>query len=136
MILRRSRFIHQLPVGKDRSLIVHAISQMRLPANGEISALLDYFAEPRRIPGDCEAMMALFPDARDKLTNLRDVVERTVLDLLARQILTEKTPEEELAAVGAELAPRHGRDPAEMLERYRRSKKEGAASYWAATSPA
>src|ERR1700735_1740459 len=131
MILRRSRFIHQLPVGKDRSLIVHAISQMRLPANGEISALLDYFAEPRRIPGDCEAMMALFPDARDKLTNLRDVVERTVLDLLARQILTEKTPEEELATVGAELAPRHGRDPAEMLERYRRSMKEGAASYWA-----
>src|SRR3984885_13415085 len=132
MILRRSRFIHQLPVGKDRSLIVHAISQMRLPANGEISALLDYFAEPRRIPEDCEAMMALFPDARDKLTNLRDVVERTVLDLLARQILTEKTPEEELAAVGAELAPSHGRDPAEMLERYRRGLKEGSQSYWAA----
>src|ERR1700677_5000469 len=132
MILRRSRFIHQLPVGNDRSLIVHAISQMRLPANGEISALLEYFTEPRRIPEDCEAMMALFPDARDKLTNLRDVVERTVLDLLARQILTEKTPEEELATVGAELAPSHGRDPAEILERYRRSLKEGAASsYWA-----
>jgi FkbH-like protein len=131
MILRRSRFIHQLPVGKDRSLIVHAISRMRLPANGEISALLEYFAEPRRIPQDCEAMMALFPDARDKLANLRDVVERTVLDLLARQILTEKTPEEELATVGAELAPSHGRDPAEILERYRRSLKEGAASYWA-----
>jgi len=131
MILRRSRFIHQLPVGNDRSLIVHAISQMRLPANGEISALLEYFAEPRRIPEDCEAMMALFPDARDKLTNLRDVVERTVLDLLARHILTEKTPEEELATVGAELAPRHGRDPAEILERYQRSLKEGAASYWA-----
>jgi FkbH-like protein len=75
--------------------------------------------------------LALFPDARDKLTNLRDVVERTVLDLLARQILTEKTPEEELASVGAELAPSHGRDPAEILERYRRSLKEGAASYWA-----
>ncbi|MDR3488051.1 MAG: HAD-IIIC family phosphatase [Bradyrhizobium sp.] len=104
---------------------------MRLPANGEISALLEYFAEPRRIPEDCEAMMALFPDARDKLTNLRDVVERTVLDLLARQILTEKTPEEELATVGAELAPTHGRDPAEILERYRNSLKEGAASYWA-----
>ena len=110
---------------------MHAISHMRLPANGEISALLEYFAEPRRIPEDCEAMMALFPDARDKLTNLRDVVERTVLDLLARQILTEKTPEEELVTVGAELAPSHGRDPAEILERYRRSLKEGAASYWA-----
>ena len=37
MILRRSRFIHQLPVGNDRSLIVHAISHMRLPANAEIN---------------------------------------------------------------------------------------------------
>ena len=132
MILRRSRFIHQVPVGTDRSLIVHAISHLRLPANGEISALLEYFGEPRRIPEDCEAMMALFPNARDTLPNLPEVIERTVLDLQARQILTDKTPEEELAAVGAELAPRHGRDPAEILERYRRDLKEGAASsYWA-----
>ena len=49
------------------------------------------------------------------------------MDLLARQILTEKTPEEELAAVSAEFAPQHGRDPAEMLERYRQDRKEGAA---------
>jgi FkbH-like protein len=102
-----------------------------LPANGEISALLEYFAEPRCIPENYDAIMALFPQARDTLKNLREVVERTVLDLLARQILTEKTPEEELTAVGAELAPRHGRDPAAILERYQRSLKEGAASYWA-----
>ena len=50
MILRRSRFVHQLPVGKDRTLIVHAISHMRLPADGDINTLIDYFAEPRRIP--------------------------------------------------------------------------------------
>jgi FkbH-like protein len=36
-----------------------------------------------------------------------------------------------LAAVGADLAPSHGRDPAEMLDRYRRGMKEGAQSYWA-----
>jgi FkbH-like protein len=131
MILRRSRFIHLLPVGNDRSLIVHAINHMRLPANGEVCALLEHFTEPRRIPEDCEAMTALFPQAPDTLTNLRDVIERTVLDLRERQILTEKTPEEELAAVGAELAPRHGRDPAEILERHRRDRQEGAASYWA-----
>jgi len=131
MIVRRSRFVHQLPVGKDRFLIVHAISHMRLPADSEIAALLDHFAEPRRIPEDCAAMTALFPEAGNTPTDLREVVERTVLDLLARQILTEKTPEEELAAVGAELAPQHGRDPAEILERYRRDLKEGAASYWA-----
>ena len=50
MILRRSRFVHQLPVSKDRTLIVHAISHMRLPADRDISALVEYFAEPRRIP--------------------------------------------------------------------------------------
>jgi FkbH-like protein len=131
MILRRSRFVHLLPVGDDRALIVHAISHMRLPANGEIRALLEHFSEPRRIPEDCEAMTALFPQARDTRTDLREVIERTVLDLRERQILTDKTPEEELASVGAELAPTHGRDPAEILERYRRDRQQGAASYWA-----
>ncbi len=132
MILRLSRFVHQVPVGKDRTLIVHAISHMRLPADRDISALLDYFAEPRRIPEDYDAIAALFPNTRETPATLRDAVERSVMELLSRQILTEKTPEEELAAVGAELAPSHGRDPAEMLERYRRGLKEGAQSYWAA----
>ena len=129
MILRRSRFIHQLPVGTDRILIVHAISHMRLPVDRDIGALVDYFAEPRRIPDDCDAMMALFPGARDN-PGLRAMIEATVMDLLSRQILTELTPEAELAAVGAELAVNHGRDPAELLERYRRDQKEGVASYW------
>jgi FkbH-like protein len=130
MIVRRSRFIHQLPVGSDRTLIVHAISHMRLPADRDINALLDHFAEPRRIPEDCDAMTALFPGARDAPSDLRISVERTVQELLSRRILTEMTPEEELAAVGAELAAKHGRDPSELLERYRRDQKEGAASYW------
>src|SRR5580692_2600721 len=130
MILRRSRFVHQLPVGKDRTLIVHAISHMRLPADNDISTLIDYFAEPRRIPEDYDAMTALIAKPHETPADLRDVVERTVMELLSRQILTEKTPEEELAAIGAELSSKHGRDPAEMLERYRRELKEGAASYW------
>ena len=52
MILRRSRFVHQVPVGHDRILVVHAISHLRLPATLDIAALLDFFAEPRRIPDD------------------------------------------------------------------------------------
>jgi FkbH-like protein len=130
MILRRSRFVHQLPVGKDRTLIVHAISHMRLPADADVSTLIDHFAQPRRIPEDCEAMAALIAKPDEKLIELRDVVERTVMELLSRQILTKKTPEEELAAIGAELSSKHGRDPAEMLEHYRRELKEGVASYW------
>jgi hypothetical protein len=83
------------------------------------------------MPEDCDAMTALVARPGDTPADLRDVVERTVMELLSRQILTEKTPEEELAAVGAELTSKHGRDPTEMLERYRRELQEGAASYWA-----
>src|ERR1700733_7040142 len=128
MILRRSRFVHQLPVGKDRTLIVHAISHMRLPADPDINRLVDHFAEPRRIPEDCDAMAALFPDMGDTPADSHDVIRRTVMELQAREILTEMTPEQELAAVGAELAAKHGRDPAELLERHRRDLQEGAAS--------
>ena len=50
MLLRRSRFVHQLPVGEGRILIVHAVHPMRLPADREVDLLLNYFAEPRRGP--------------------------------------------------------------------------------------
>ena len=127
MILRRSRFVHLLPVGQGRTLIVHAISHMRLPADSEISALLEYFSEPRGIPEDCDAMAALFAKPGEPISaGLRDAVERTVMELKSRQILTEMTAEEELAAIGEELSVKHGRDPAEMLESYRRKLKEGA----------
>jgi FkbH-like protein len=132
MILRRSRFVHLLPVGQDRTLIVHAISHMRLPADGEITALLDYFAEPRRIPEDCEAMAALFVKPGESTSAaLRDTIERTAMQLKSRHILTELTAEEELSATAEQLSAKHGRNPAEMLEAYRRERKEGGASYWA-----
>ena len=131
MILRRSRFVHLLPVGPGRTLLVHAISQMRLPADREITALLEYFSDSRRIPEDCEALAALLAKPTDDPAALREAIERTVTELKSRQILTEMTAEEELAAIGAELSEKHGRDPAEMLESYRRKSKEGGSAYWA-----
>src|ERR1700691_2915828 len=131
MILRRSRFVHLLPVGPGRTLVVHAISHMRLPADSEISVLLDYFSEARRVPEDCEAMVALLAKPGDTQEGLRDAIERTVMELKSRQILTEMTPEDELASTGAELSAKHGRNPAEMLENYRRKLKEGGSAYWA-----
>src|SRR5579862_6692267 len=105
MILRRSRFVHLLPVGQGRTLIVHAISQLRLPADSEITELLEYLSEPRRIPEDCAAMAALFAKPGKSISAaLRDAVERTVMELKSRQILTEMTAEEELAAIGDELS--------------------------------
>jgi FkbH-like protein len=131
MILRRSRFVHLLPVGPGRTLIAHAISHMRLPADSEIAALLDYFSEPRRVPEDCGAMVALLAKPADTPAGLREAIERTVMELKSRRILTEMTPEDELAAIGVELSAKHGRNPEEMLENYRRKSKEGAAAYWA-----
>src|SRR5580692_10566184 len=131
MILRRSRFVHLLPVGPGRTLIVHAISHMRFPADSEIAALLGYFSEPRRVPEDCGAMVALLAKPADTQAGLREAIERTVMELKSRQILTEMTPEDELAAIGGELSAKHGRDPEEMLENYRRKSKEGGSAYWA-----
>ena len=127
MILRRSRFVHQLPVGKDRFLIVHAVNHMRLPVDRQVDVILNYFAEPRRVPEDCEALTAMIPYSLE-------AIERAIAGLVERQVLTEKTPEEELAVLSAELAPTHGRDPGEILEHYRREKKEGASPYWSVGS--
>jgi hypothetical protein len=120
MILHRSRFVHLLPVGQNRTLVVHAVSHMRLPADSEISALLEYFSEPRRIPQDYDAMAALLAKPGEATETLRGAVERTVTELQSRQILTELTPEDELAATAKELTAIHGR-----------KLKEGGDSYWA-----
>ncbi len=127
MILRRSRFVHQLYFGSNRYLIVHGIKNIRVPVDREVNTLLDFFAEPRRIPDDAEALGKIVPYSRD-------VIAGSIAALLERGILTEKTPDEELAATATELSATHGRDPADMLERYRRSIKEGVDSYWAAES--
>ncbi len=68
-------------------------------------------------------MTALFTKTGETSADLRDAVERTVMELLSRQILTEMTPEQELAAIGVELAEKRDRDPAERrllpaIERY------------------
>ena len=127
MILRRSTFIHQLAVGADRFLIVHAIRHTRLSVDRHTAFLIDFFSLPRSIPEDLEILTGKIPYSRD-------VLVRSVAALAERDILTQKTPEEERAAIGAELSITHGRDPAEMIDRYRRSVKEGGESYWAAGS--
>jgi FkbH-like protein len=125
MLLRCSGFVHQLPVGADRILIVHAVLDTRLPADREVGILLDYFAKPRRIPEDLPALAAMIPYEPD-------AIERVITDLVERRILTDKTPEEEMAMLSAELAPTHGRSPSELLDKYRRGLKEGASHYWSA----
>ncbi len=107
MIIRRSRFIHQIPVGEKRILIVHAINHTRLPADDEVNTLLNWFGEPRALPQDIKALQTLI--AYDQ-----EAIEKAIKGLLERQILTEKTPEEELSSLSQDLSPLHGRDPGEI----------------------
>lgn len=125
MILRRSRFVHQLPVGPNQILVVHAVNYVRLNVTQEVADMIVFFSEPRPLPGAYEALEKLLPYDRDMLI-------RSVQSLVKRGILTEKNPDEEVAALAAELGETYGRDPIALLERYRRQMKEGSESYWAA----
>ena len=50
MILRKSRFVHQLPVGADRVVLVHAGSHLRLPVDAGVAKLVEHFDQPRALP--------------------------------------------------------------------------------------
>jgi len=125
MILRKSRFVHQLPVGADRVLLVHAVSHVRLPVDAAVARLLENFGRPRHLPDDYAILAELMGCDRA-------VLEGCIATLVERGVLTERSPDEELADVAAKLSETHGRDPVELLDRYRRELMEGAAPYWAA----
>jgi FkbH-like protein len=125
MMLRKSRFVHQLPVGADRVLLVHAISHLRLPVDRAVARLVEQFERPRELSADSDELAKLMGCDRAAL-------EGCVATLVKRGVLTERSPEEELAEIADELSATHGRDPLELLERYRRELKEGSAPYWAA----
>ena len=124
MRLSRSRFIHQLPVGEGRTLLVHAISHLRLVVDRDIATILDFFSTPQTLPDDYPALAA-------RLNHEPAVVLQSISSLLDRGVLTEKDAETELAEVAAELSASHGRDPSDLLDRYRREAKEGPEPYWA-----
>src|ERR1700761_6027704 len=58
MVFQKSRFVHQLPLGADRVLLLHAIHQQRLTVDREVCAVLEFFAEPRQWPDDYDALAA------------------------------------------------------------------------------
>ena len=125
MILRRSRFLHQVPVGGGRVMLIHAASQLRLVVDADVAVLIDYFAEARGLPRDYPGLAALVPGAPEAILGC-------IQALTEQDILTLKTPEQELADLGAALAPTHGRDPEAMLDQYQRQRRQGGESYWAA----
>jgi FkbH-like protein len=113
MHLRLSRFIHLLPIGDNRVLLVDAIGHARVPVSTELAGIINGFSGGR--------------DVADA-----DTKEGILATLIERGILTRKTAEEELQNVAQILRPYHGRDPVEMLDRFRRASKEGVAPYFSA----
>ena len=112
MLLRLSRFIHLLPLGEDRVLVVDAFSHLRLTVNGEVAAVIRSFGVPSEVPELGTGLLAA---------------------LVQRGVVTEKTPEEEARHVAGLLSPYLGRDPEALLDRYRLQAKEGVESYFAAS---
>lgn len=124
MRLRRSSFVHQIPVGGNRVLLLHAINQLRFTADADVVKVMDYFVAPRTVP-DCYADLA-------KLVAYDEPSLAGFLNtLIERGLLTEKDPEEEQAQVTEKLSATYGRDPTELLDKYRREMKEGGSAYWA-----
>ena len=112
MLLRLSRFVHLLGVGPDRVLVIDAISHVRLVVNHEVARRIASFAQPIEVVVEGDEFLA---------------------GLTARGILTDKTMEEETRHVAGLLSPYHGRDPDELLDRYRRKAREGVEPYFAAS---
>jgi FkbH-like protein len=110
MLLRLSRFVHLLGVGPDRVLVIDAISHVRLVVNHDVARRIASFAKPTEVAEGDEFLAGL----------------------MARGILTDKTVEEETRHVAGLLSPYHGRDPDELLDRYRRKAREGVEPYFAA----
>jgi len=124
MIFQRSRFVHLLPLPGGRSLAVHAVSHVRITADADLTQVLSYFEVPRTLPGDLDGLLPLVPyDA--------EVLVKCLASLHEATLITHLTPEEELAEAAARLSERHGRDPSDLLDLYRRALKEGADPAWA-----
>jgi FkbH-like protein len=122
VVLRRSRFVHLVPVGPDNVLAIHAVTQHRMTVTAEVARLIARFDAP--LDPDSEQLAAAFPYPAQTL--------RACVDLLfAQGLLTEHDPEAEAASVARELGATQGRDPLAELDRWRRAATEGGHPYWA-----
>jgi hypothetical protein len=52
---------------------------------------------------------------------------RCIQTLVNRNILTDKNPDEEMAALAKQLGETYGRDPIDLLEHYRRYWQQGSS---------
>ena len=127
MILRRSRFLHQIPVGDGRVLLVHAVSQQRRVVDTHLATIINFFATPRVLPDEFADLAKLTPASPEGLVNLLSA-------MTDQGILTQQTEGEELTEATVALSPTHGRDPGALLDSYRRERLVAGETYWAASA--
>ncbi|MDE1901383.1 MAG: HAD-IIIC family phosphatase [Alphaproteobacteria bacterium] len=123
--LRQSIFTHRIRVATNSTLLLHAISQLRLKVDAEVDRVMAYFAEPREMP-------AAYADLKELVPHDEPALAAFIKTLTDNGFLTDKSPEEEQAAMAEKLGATYGRDPGALLDRYRRDNKEGGGAYWAA----
>ncbi len=126
MLIRRSSYVHLTPLGGDRVLVVHAISQLRLVIDPEVAGIVAWFDQPRDMPGE-------MADLRARHSYDADTLAGCLASLMERGVLTDKDAEGEAAEVAAKLGELHGRDPGEALDALRRQARDGGDPYWSVT---
>jgi FkbH-like protein len=128
IVLRRSSFVHLIDLGPARVLAVHAVTQLRLTVTQAVARVIGFFDEPHSLDTAlAELEAALGADAA--------TIRACVTSLVDRGILTDRTTEDEAADTVRSLTDTHGRDPADLLDRYRREQMEGAHLYWSVETP-
>jgi FkbH-like protein len=125
VILRRSTFVHLLPLGETGVLAIHAVTQARLPLTPEVARLVVCFDEATALEAALPRLATIF--GTDEAT-----LRACVMMLLDRGILNDRSAADEQAAMTQTL---QGRDPAIQLDRYRRAATEGSHPYWAVEAP-
>lgn len=127
MILQRSQFVHVVPLGNERVLVLHALTHLRLGVDREVERLIGWFDRPRELS---EAL----PELMRQSGYDKETLAGCIASLIERGVLTQLAPEAELGEAVSLLNETNGRDPGEMLDRFRRKRKEGVTPYWAVSA--
>ena len=128
MILRRSQYVHFVPLAGERVLCVHAMAGTKLVLAQEVVAVINYF-DPE---GDLAQAVTELPA---QLGCTPDTITACAAVLIERGILSRVSAAEETEQYKQRFADSYGRDPVELVNQYQRERSEGAHEYWAVGTP-
>lgn len=126
MKLWTSKFLHLVPVGEGRVLLIHALSGLKLVLDVETGHLIEAFQDGLDPIAEISALTARFHHSPEALLGALDT-------LLQRDVLVDQPPQGQIDAASEKLGPTFGRDPTALLEAMQRQVQEGGEGYWAVT---